>query len=66
MPLTVRKSVPVVALPLAVSVMVLLVLVLVGLNDPVTPFGKALAERFTVPVKLFCGLTVTVAVAVEL
>lgn len=53
------------AAALAVSVMLLVVLVFVGLNDPVTPFGKPLTERFTVPVKLFCGFTVTVAVAVE-
>ena len=49
----------------AVNVTVLVVVVLAGLNDPVTPFGNELAERFTVPVKLFCGLTVIVAVAVE-
>ena len=50
---------------LAVSVIVLLVVVLVGLNIPVTPVGKALTDKSTVPVKLFCELTATVAVAVD-
>jgi len=45
--------------------MVLVLEVLAGLNDPVTPFGNALADRFTDPVKLFWESTVTVAVAVD-
>jgi hypothetical protein len=49
---------------LAVSIRVLVLPVLAGLNDPVTPLGRLLTERFTVPLKLFCEFTVTVEAAV--
>jgi len=42
---------PVVADALAVSVKVLVVVVLAGLNPAVTPFGKPEAARLTLPVK---------------
>ena len=48
-PVTVIVAVPVAAEPLAVSVNVLVLPVLAGLNDAVTPAGKPDAERFTVP-----------------
>jgi len=60
MPVTVTANVPVVAVPLADSVNVLVLVVLLGLNDAVTPLGRPDADRLTVPVKPFCGMTVTV------
>jgi hypothetical protein len=62
-PLMVTVTVPVVAVLLAVSVKVLEVLALLGLNDAVTPLGKPVAERLTVLLKPFCGVTVMVLVA---
>ena len=56
----VTVAVPVVALLLAVSVRVLVVVAELGLNDAVTPLGRPDAERLTLPVKPFCGATVTV------
>ena len=52
-PVMVTVKVPVAAAPLAVSVKVLKVLVLLGLNDAVTPPGKPDAERLTMPLKPF-------------
>lgn len=45
---------------LAVSVSVLLVLAVAGLNDAVTPAGRPDAARFTAPLKPFCALIVIV------
>src|SRR5260370_40355473 len=59
-PVTVTVSVPVAALPLAVSVSVLVLVALLGLNDAVTPLGRPVADRFTLPLKPFCALTVMV------
>lgn len=59
-PVTVTATVPVVAVPLAVSVKVLVLVVLLGLNDAVTPLGKPEADRLTLPLKPFCGVTVIV------
>jgi len=59
----VTVTVPVVAEPLAVSVnvlllAVLLLAVLLGLNDAVTPPGRPDADKLTLPLKPFCGVTV--------
>jgi hypothetical protein len=59
----VTVTVPVVAEPLAVSVnvlllAVLLLAVLLGLNDAVTPLGRPDADKLTLPLKPFCGVTV--------
>jgi len=59
-PVTVTVTVPVVAVLLAVSVKVLLLAVLLGLNDAVTPLGRPDADRLTLPLKPFCGVTVMV------
>jgi hypothetical protein len=66
-PVMVTVAVPVVAVLLAASVRVLaLVLVaLVGLNEAVTPAGKPEADKPTLPLKPFCGVTVTVLVPLE-
>ncbi len=58
----VTVAVPVVAVPLVVSVRVLVVVAEVGLNDAVTPLGKPVADRLTLPVNPFCGVTATVLV----
>jgi hypothetical protein len=63
-PVTVTVTVPVVAVLLTVRVSVLLLGVLVGLNDAVTPLGRPEADKLTLPLKPFCGLTVMVLVPV--
>ena len=60
LPVTVTEAVPVAAVLLAVSVNVLVLAVLVGLNDAVTPLGRPDADKLTLPVKPFCGVTVMV------
>jgi len=62
LPVMVTVAVPVVALPLAVKVKVLAPVVLAGLKDAVTPLGIPEADKLTLPLKPFCGVTVTVAV----
>ena len=62
LPLTVMVNVPRAAVPLAVNVSVLELIVLAGLNDAVTPFGKPDAERLTLPLNPFNGLTAMVVV----
>jgi len=57
---TVTVNVPVVAVLLAVNVNVLVVVVLLGLNDAVTPLGRPDADKLTLPLKPFCGVTVMV------
>jgi len=59
-PVTVTVAVPVVAVLLAVNVNVLVVAVLLGLNDAVTPLGRPDADKLTLPLKPFCGVTVMV------
>jgi len=59
-PVTVTVTVPVAAVLLAVSVNVLVLAVLLGLNDAVTPLGRPEAERLTLLLKPFSGLTVMV------
>jgi hypothetical protein len=54
---------PMVAVALAVSVKTLDVVVLVGLNDAVTPVGRVeVTAKLTLPVKPFSGFTVIVLV----
>ena len=59
-PVTVKVTVPVAAVLLAVSVKVLVLAVLLGLNDAVTPLGSPDADKLTLPLKPFCGVTVMV------
>jgi len=59
-PVTVTVTVPVAAVLLAVSVNVLVLAVLLGLNDAVTPLGRPDADRPTLLLKPFCGVTVMV------
>jgi hypothetical protein len=61
-PVMVTEAVPVVAVLLAVSVNVLVLVVLLGLNDAVTPAGRPDADKLTLPLKPFCGVTVMVLV----
>ena len=61
-PVIVTLKFPVDAVPLAVSVSVLVLVVLLGLNDGVTPLGRPEADRLTLPLKPLCGLTVIVLV----
>ena len=61
-PVMVTVDVPVVALALAVSVNVLVLVVLLGLKEAVTPFGRPEADKLTLPLKPFCGVTVIVLV----
>src|SRR5207302_1796159 len=59
----VTVTVPVVAVLLAVSVKVLLLvvgLVGLGLNAAVTPLGRVEVDMVTLPLKPFCGVTVIV------
>ena len=62
LPVTVTVKVPMLAAPLALNVTVLVLLVLVGLNDAVTPLGKPEADKLTLLLKPFCGVTVIVLV----
>jgi len=57
---TVTVTVPVVAVLLAVSVNVLLLAVLVGLNDAVTPLGRPEADKLTLLLNRSAEVTVIV------
>ena len=61
-PEMITVTVPVAAVLLAVSVNVLVLAVLLGLNDAVTPLGRPDADKLTLPLKPFCGVTVIVLV----
>jgi hypothetical protein len=61
-PVMVTVAAPVVAVPLAVSVRVLVPVVLAGLNDALTPVGRPDADKLTLPLKPPCGLTVMLLV----
>jgi hypothetical protein len=61
-PVIVTVTLPVVAVLLAVNVSMLVLVVLLGLNDGVTPLGRPEADKLTLPVKPFCGVTVIVLV----
>jgi hypothetical protein len=63
-PVTVTVTVPVVAVLLAVRVSVLVPAVLLGLNNAVTPLGRPDADKLTLLLKPFCGVTVMVLVPV--
>src|SRR5713226_7769557 len=65
-PVMVTVTVPVVAVLLAASVKVLVAVAGFGLKDAVTPLGKPEADRLTLLLKPFCGVTVTVTVLVPL
>jgi hypothetical protein len=59
-PVTVTVAVPVVAVLLAVSVKVLVVVAGFVLKAVVTPLGRPDADKATLPLKPFCGVTVIV------
>ena len=59
-PVRVTVEVPMVAVLAAISVNVLVFAVGFGLNKAVTPLGKPVADRLTLPLKPFCGVTATV------
>ena len=61
-PVMVTVTVPVAAVPLAVSLKALVLVVLVGLKEAVTPLGKPEADNLTLALKPFCGVTVIVLV----
>ena len=65
-PVMVTVTVPVVAVLPAVSVSVLAAVVLLGLNVAVTPPGWPEADKLTLPLKPFCGVTVIVLVPLVL
>ena len=61
-PVMVTVTVPVVADPLEMSVNVLVLVAMPGLKDGVTPLGRPDADRLTLPLKPFCGVTLIVLV----
>ena len=61
-PVMVTLTVPVVAVLLAVRVKVLALVVLLGLNDALTPLGKPEADKLTLPLNPFWGVIVIVLV----
>lgn len=61
-PVTVTVAVPTVAVDAAVKVTVLVVAVLAGLNEAVTPLGSPDAVRVTLPLNPLLGVTVMVSV----
>ena len=64
-PVIVTVKLPVAAVLLAVSVNVLVLVVLLGLNDAETPLGWPEADRLTLPVKPLCRVTVIVLVPLD-
>ncbi len=56
-PVAVTVNAPMAAAPLAVSVNVLVLVVGFATNDAVTPLGRPHADKLTLPVKPFCGVT---------
>jgi hypothetical protein len=61
-PVIVTVDVPAAAVLLAASVNVLVPVMLMGLKDAVTPLGRPVADKPTLPLKPFCGATVIVLV----
>jgi hypothetical protein len=61
-PVMVTVAVPGVAVLLAASVSVLVLVVEAELNEAVTPVGTPEADKATLPLKAFCGVTVIVLV----
>ena len=64
-PVTVTVTVPVDAVLLAVRVSELVVAVLPGLNEAVTPVGRPEADKVTLPLKPLCGVTVIALAPLE-
>jgi len=64
MPVIVSVTVPGVAVLLAVSVRVLVLVAGFGLKDAATPLGKPDADKLTLLLKPLCGVTVIVLVPV--
>ena len=64
-PVMFTGTVPVTAVLLAVNVRVLVVVVLLGLREAVTPVGRPDKARLIVPLKPPCRATVMVLVPVE-
>jgi hypothetical protein len=58
-PVMVNVVVPTVAVLLAVRVSMLVPTVGFGVKDAVTPLGRPVTARFTLPVNPYCGLTKT-------
>jgi len=58
----VTEAVPVVAVLLAASVNVLVAVAGLGLKEAITPLGSPEADKLTLPLKPFCGVTVMVLV----
>lgn len=63
-PVIVTVTVPVVAVLLAERVKALVLVVVAGLNEGVTPLGRPEADRLTLPLKPLSGFTVIVLVPV--
>src|SRR5437660_1494851 len=61
-PVTVTVAVPVVAVLLAIIVNVAGAVGGLVLNEAVTPLGRPEADKLTMPLKPFCGVTVTLLV----
>jgi hypothetical protein len=61
-PVMVTLAVPTVAVLVAVNVNVLVLVALAGLKEAVTPLGRPDADKLTLPLKPFCGVTVIVLV----
>ena len=61
-PVIVTVPAPAAAVLLAASVNVVVLIVLLGLKEMVTPLGRPVAEKLTLPLKPFCGMTVIVLV----
>ena len=61
-PVTVMVNVPTAAVALELSVNVLVLEVLLGLNDANTPLGRPDIDKLTFPAKLFSGVMVMVLV----
>jgi hypothetical protein len=61
-PVIVMGNAPTAAVPAAVKVRVLVVAVVLGLKDAVTPVGRPEADKLTLPLKPNCGVMVMVFV----
>jgi hypothetical protein len=64
-PVIVNSTLPVLAVPLAVRVKILEVVMGFGLKDAVTPLGRAETDRLTLPPKPFSSVTPMVVVTLD-